>query len=255
MIKYLVIPDCHISSEDKNIDRFKDVGELIVNERPDYVVFLGDFLSFESLSHWDKNKPLILEGRRYEEELKKGRAAIKNIFSPVKKNLFYQRKQKKKTYFPSLIWCDGNHEDWVERYVEKHPELYGADLWNIHKAIGLDTIGSSILYAPYKYCVNVNNIAFTHVPISGNTQPISGKYVVHRAADMFNCHIVFGHTHRLEMVHKKRHGASLQLSLSCGNFFETMPKYAKGSLNPWWKGLIMLHQDGGDRVDVQTIAF
>ena len=63
MSKLLVVADSHVTPETDN-SRFELLGRLILDHKPDTIIQLGDFCSMESLSRWDKDKRLIIEGRR-----------------------------------------------------------------------------------------------------------------------------------------------------------------------------------------------
>ena len=51
----LVIPDAHVEP-DQDLIRFSKLGNFITEHRPDNIVFLGDFVSLDSLSAWDLGK-------------------------------------------------------------------------------------------------------------------------------------------------------------------------------------------------------
>ena len=51
--KLLIIPDCHAHPDYDN-NRFDWLGNLIIEERPDTILCLGDLADMPSLSSYDK---------------------------------------------------------------------------------------------------------------------------------------------------------------------------------------------------------
>ena len=54
----LVIPDAHDGPE-YNKDRFEALGNFIVENKPDNIVQIGDFMNLDSINFFDNNKPLM----------------------------------------------------------------------------------------------------------------------------------------------------------------------------------------------------
>jgi len=212
---------------------------------------MGDFLSLNSISHWDSSKKLMMEGRRYKEEIDTGNLALNMLEKPIKELQEQQKNHKVKQYKPKKVFILGNHCAWVDKYVEQNPQLEGhidlvEDL-KIHKR-GWDVI-------PYKGYYECNNILFTHVPIAANQQPVSGKYALHSALALSAKSVVFAHTHRLEQTNFKRHGTDeLIQGLTVGCFFEGEDEYAEGGANHYWRGICMLNIWRQGRFDLTTIS-
>lgn len=241
----LCIGDSHVEANE-DLRRFDVLGELIADKQPDTIINMGDFLSLDSLSAWDMNKRAKMEGRRFAEELESGREAVSKMMGPVAHLRREQRNRKKKVYNPKMITLLGNHEDRWYRYLDTHPELI--DVVDIFKAVGFEHYGwESIAYREYAY---VNGVAFTHIPMNGINQPISGQSIMNTAARTHDQSVVFGHTHRFAVSSDTRHGEQAQqiIALNVGCYFEGVPDYAKGSSasKDWWRGVVMLdHYEEG----------
>jgi predicted phosphodiesterase len=231
------------------------LGKYIVEAKPDNVVMMGDFLSLDSLSAWDKNKRLNLELKRLRAELDAGREAMDRLMNPL---LFYnsiRRKTKSAMYKPNLIFLVGNHEDRLHRYYEEDPTMLG--IVDMYEEIGAREFGWEII--PYREYWESSGVLFTHVPMNGVNKPISGQRIVDTALQTHPSSIVFGHTHCLKFATVARHGVeSVQnYSLNCGWFGEEIPEYAKGSLGSkdWWAGIVMMyHLDDEGKFDFNTIS-
>lgn len=249
-MRILIIPDCHVTPG-QNLQRFKHLGNVVVQEKPDVIINMGDFLSLSSVSHWDSSKKLTMEGRRYREEVKAGCLALNILEKPIKELQARQKEQKVKQYKPKMYFLLGNHEYWVDKYLEQNPQLEGHI--DIIEDLQLRKRGWNVI--SYKHYLEINDILFTHVPLAANQQPVSGKYALHNALALSSKSLVFAHTHRLETVNVKRHGHDeLIQGLTCGCFFEGEDEYAEGGANHYWRGVVMLDIYKPGRFDVQSIS-
>ena len=213
----LVVPDCHVGPN-QDLSRFVSLNNLILNKQPTNIIFMGDFITLESLSNWDLNKAGIMEGRRYQEDINSGIKALKLCLKDVKE-----------TYNPNLIFIKGNHENRLDRYLDSKPEL--KQHLDLNKDLKLKEFGFDSIVEYKEYC-DIMGTLFTHSPMNAANQCVSGKFAIHRAAEMTHTSLVFGHCHRKETVNFYRHGADdITQVLTCGAFFEHTDSYAYGGLN------------------------
>lgn len=231
-MKILIIGDAHINEHD-NLNRFYTIKNVIAKEKIDKIVIIGDFLSMDCLSDWDKNKKKIMEGKRFKKEIEQGNKALDIIQENFKKE---------------IIYIEGNHEHRVERYLEINPTFDG--MVNIPVVLKCEERG--IKYIPYKENYNINGISFIHIPIAATGRPISGANITKKALSMYANSVVFGHTHKLEMTCETRHNAGMNKALSVGCFFEGQHDYKLGSVENEWKGLIILETNKNNSFDIKT---
>jgi UDP-2,3-diacylglucosamine pyrophosphatase LpxH len=233
----LLIPDAHVTVGE-DLTRFDKCGKLVLEKKPPEIIIMGDFVSLDSLSDFDMNKRLLMEQRRYEEDIKAGRMALDRLLSPIQGHNQVMRIQQKKQYRPKIVYLEGNHEFRARRYVETHAELEG--FMAVDRDLRLSDY--SIDFIPYRSFYRNHETTFTHCPMNKANQPISGKYAVARALERYNGNIVFGHTHRWEYMEERRMDSGKNsTALACGCFFSETPHYADGAENNWWKGVTMLH--------------
>jgi len=258
-MKILYFTDAH-DTPDTDQRRFTKLGNLVVEEEPDHIVQGGDFLTLDSLSGWDAHKARLKERQRYRDELDSACEAISLLTKPLQLKQEQQRRDKKRIYKPSVYWLDGNHEQWVEGYLDRFPETEG--LLELDRFITLpDSLFSSVVKVPYKDTVGVGGIAFTHAVI-GRTGPISSVYLCRRALAEVHCSsVVFGHTHTFqihetEKIHwdgsKRKH-----VALNGGCFFEETPRYSRGNTNNYWRGVFLIHTNDDDPkqpFDIEAIS-
>ena len=120
---HLIIPDAHAKPKD-NFRRFEWLGELILQEMPDVIVDIGDWWDMPSLCSYDKGMKSF-EGRRYKDDIEAGHRADQLAFGPIVKYNNTRSRLKKKQYAPLLLRTRGNHEQRINKAVERQAELEG----------------------------------------------------------------------------------------------------------------------------------
>lgn len=243
----LVFTDTH-DDPDINQDRFSWLGEVMADKQPEVIVQLGDFLSMGSLSRWDRDKRLKIEGRRYLRDMESGRSALGKIMRPVYDLQQRQRRLKKKTYDPTIYWFEGNHEYWIRQYTEYSPEMDGQ--------IGLQSdlgLPDNWNFVPYPDNICIQDIYFTHIPHTKGGALMS-PYICQRALEMFEGSVVFGHTHEFQLATKTRFGGNQYTALNAGCLFDETPDYAIGKQNNYWKGIFLIEPQDGS-FDLQTLQW
>lgn len=233
-MKILIIGDAHISEHD-DLRRFKAMVKVIKKFKPNKILIIGDFLTMDCLSAWDKNKKKIMEGKRFKNEIEKGNEALDIIQEEFK---------------GEVIYLEGNHEERLERYLDIQPTFDGV----VNIPIQLKLAERKIKWVKFKEFYNINGISFTHIPIAGNGRPIGGTNLVKKALSMFSNSVVFGHTHSLKFDHETRHNSGMNKALNVGCYFEEGHDYTKGSTQDHWKGLIILETLKLNDFDYQTIS-
>jgi predicted phosphodiesterase len=240
----LVFSDAHDKPGTDQL-RFTALGNLIAHSRPDVIMQLGDFMTMDSLSRWNVNKRLTMEGVRYKKDVQSARAAIHKMWLPVYNLQCSQRESKKAVYRPQVYWFEGNHECWVSAYLEQHPEMVG------HIQLREDLkLPQDWIWVPYPQHVLLDNIYYCHAP-QNKTGAISSKYIADRVFEYYGKTTVFGHTHRRLISSSYRYGVERTDSINTGCFFEEDPDYAQGHPNDYWKGVMMI--EDGDVTEMITL--
>ncbi len=236
--KILVIGDAHVTNG-QSLRRFEWLNKFIKSRKNiTHIVIMGDFLTLNSLSAWDRDKRLYMEGRRFYKEIEAGNRALDILFDGINPNI-------------ELIFVEGNHEDRQSRYVAVHSELEGEP--NTIPAL-LCLTSRKVKWIPYKDYVTLGGISFTHIPF-GKAKEISGKDICSKAELVTTTSIVFAHTHELHTSCVHKHGMKhLQQILNAGCFFEQEEEYVKGKVTNYWKGVILLDNYSYGRFDMETIS-
>jgi hypothetical protein len=220
----LVVGDVHLVPGE-NLRRAVWLGKAINELAPNRVVFIGDFLTLDSLSAWDKNKRKLMEGRRYEKDIQVGRDFLDKMYAQMNDTIIHDTQ---------FILTEGNHETRLWRYLDEHPTF--ADTVDYRVDLGI----TDWLIVPYGEYTSHKGVHFTHIPFN-ESRPIGGKYAVYRALECHQYGTVFGHTHKLAVASLHRHGAThLNQSLNVGCYFERDPDYAHGTVTSYWRGIVLI---------------
>lgn len=206
----IIVTDLHHPNHDKVLwgNILKVVGQL----KPDFFIFGGDNMDMVSVSHWlhDKGDRRHLEGKRLRLEYDDFQSEILDKL----KLPDYCRK----------IFMLGNHEQWLEKYIDKIPELEG--FAEIEKCLKLEDWE----IIPYRQLAKVGKIYFHH-----------GEYTTtHHAKKMvetFEHNIVYGHIHsyqvytKITQINCEAHSA---ISMPCA--CDMNPDYNRDRPSAWVNG-------------------
>lgn len=234
MKRILVIPDTQVKPG-VPLDHLDWLGEYICDMRPDTIVHIGDHFDLPSLSSYDRGTAAI-EGKRVVEDIESGITGLKKITDPIKNLNKSLAKYKKKLYHPEKIFCKGNHEDRLRRYINHNPELIGflgddsfkleENGWNVHE---------------YLEVVNVDGILFSHY----FANPMSGKPYTGRAAGLLQRigkSFVMGHRQELDFACRELVDGAKQIGIVAGAFYQHDEGYKGYQGNKHWRGVVVLHE-------------
>jgi len=220
-------------------DRYDWIGQHLAQGDFDDVVFIGDFLTMDSLNSHDKDD--TLKGRlkpSFEEDMSDGRATAHRLLSPFKQRIDKARRlHLARPKIPHIHAVMGNH-DWARatRYENDHPPMKNQLLPQI-----IDLFkGCNII--PYKEYLNLDGVLFTHVPMSAMGQPIGGANVSQAIALHSNVDVVHGHDHKFQVINRAKIGGDrvTVIDLSCALPEGHVEDYAKHSMNAWSYGITEL---------------
>jgi len=246
----LIVPDGHIY-QDQDLFRFLPVGNLIVRRKPDWIMTMGDFLGMQALSHWDKNKRVTVEGRRYRKDLEAGNFAMDLILKPLLELQDKQRSNHKPVYNPQKIYLMGNHEAWATKFVEENPSMEGF----VCPAEDLCLAERGFEVIEYKHYKEIENVLFTHAVMNQAGKAIDGKHAIFRVFETTSKSIIFAHTHRKEGLCGRRQGEKDIIQVfTCGCYFEKDEPFTEGCPNPFWRGVFMVNIFEPGRFDLEEIS-
>ncbi len=178
--RVIVTPDKHFPYEDK--PAINVLIKTIYKVKPDAYVDLGDLGEWESVSHWQwkkkKRPPLEYQMPAVDkdiEDVNAGLDIIDNALNEVKCTEKYM--------------IEGNHDDWLNRFVEENPYLKG---YKFKDALRLKERGYKY-YANGKY-LKLGKLYFYH----GNHY--AGIAHARNHLLRLGCNIMYGHHHDLQQA-------------------------------------------------------
>lgn len=244
-MKLLIIPDSHAHYEYSN-ERYRALGRLIVEERPDIIVNLGDLADMPSLSLYDEGKASF-EGRRYHKDVEAVIDAQEELFKPIRE---YNRKMHK-AYHPRLELTLGNHEFRIVRATEQDSKLLGTIStdnlkyteygWNVH---------------PFQEVISIGGIAFSHYFVTGvSGNPISGENIGRTMCMKLHSSAVQGHSHVLDLAERTIINGNRIFGLAAGCYVhpEYNEEWCRATRKLWWRGILILDDlDGNGYYDQVT---
>lgn len=175
MRRVLIIPDCQVPFEDKR--SMAAVEQYMADHKWDEVIYLGDFMDFNCISHFNKGLPGNVIGESIAGDYAVGNELLDRHQSIVRKRN------------PNCKWVmlEGNHEHRVNLYLAEHVELKGS----VEVPIGLRLKQRGFKWVPCwskGVTYRCGNLYFTHGLYTGNNH-------AKRMTENFGCSIAYGHTH------------------------------------------------------------
>lgn len=234
-LRILAIGDVH-AAPGMPTDHLGWIARHAIDTNPTHVVQIGDFGDWGSCSAHDPND--TLKGRLKPSFLQDEEAvheAYEALYGPM---IAADLKV-------SCYQTDGNHEDRCDRFVNSHPELAGD--WDIR-----------IRQLPARFRVERKNygewlflggVGFIHHPSNGLGKAFGGKYPENTIANEAVFSIVWGHSHKSNVVHRPKigpHGTGVTI-LNLGTAMPPghVPPYAQRSTTGWSYGIFDLRVTAG----------
>ena len=209
--------DLHFPHHHKKL--WKNVLRFCADFKPDVFLLGGDNLNIDALDHWalDSKRFRKLEGKRLTREY---RGFNDRILAPLGEVLDEETRR---------IILLGNHEQWVEHYIDKHPQLEG--FLEVRRNLDLD--GWEVY--DYGLCAKVGKLYFHH-------GEYFNKHSAAKTVEVFGRNMVFGHGHTSQTftavspVDAEAHAAT-QLPCMCSR----NPHYRRNKSNAWVNGFGVFH--------------
>lgn len=216
-----------------NNDRFKWLGELIYDTRPDYVIDLGDFDNLRSLNSFDSKKPSLVVASNYQEDINHGQEA---------RDLIRHKIRKMKVKRPYFIGLEGNHENRIKKALEYDPRISGE-----RYGISFDNLDTKSWYDEYHeyensapYIIDLDGVSYAHYITSGNSG--SAMYGEYHASSLLKKRFrstTVAHSHKRDISFKDDAYPTPAIGLVAGCFKGGNDDWAGQSNNEWWKGVVI----------------
>ena len=157
--RIVVIGDAHDSPHIPQ-DRFKWIGKYIKKIEPDYIIQIGDWASFDSLSYFQKNSS---QAGKLKDAFMVDIDSLRSSIDLLDKYIDNDRIPRHCTF--------GNHEQRVYKFEEGIPEIQGMMKKELHDTFLLRNWKIS----PYGAFKHIGGVAFTHCPLNIMGKEYGGK--------------------------------------------------------------------------------
>lgn len=244
--RYIVIPDSQVKP-DEDVSFLNWISQYIVDCKPDVVVHLGDFWDMPSLSSYDKGKRQF-EGRRYAKDIDAGSHAWDVLNQPIRDEIVRLRVNKKKRWEPDRYFLIGNHEQRIQRAVDKQAELEGI--------IGYQDLA---VYNDFDWFVQpflepliLDGIAFNHYFTTG----LAGRPASTANAQLNKQHMscIAGHQQGLQIATAHRADGKRMTSIISGSCYVHDEEYLGPQGNNHWRGVLRLEEVKDGQFDLLPIS-
>jgi len=200
------------------------IGKYIADTKPDIIVNIGDHYDMPSLSSYDKGKASA-EGRRFVDDLNAGNKGLE---------LLNLAMHKDPTYNPRKVFCKGNHEHRIDRYVEDNPELIGVIGTEL---LPLEAYGWEV--HDFLHPVEIEDIYFVHYlanPMTGKPYSGTASSILKTVGKSF----VVGHKQVLDITIRPTIDGRQQIGIINGACYPFEEKYKGVFGNVHYRGITVL---------------
>jgi hypothetical protein len=245
-MKHLVFSCAHARPGIDN-ERADWLGDLIMEERPDVVVNLGDLWDMESLCSWDKGTKGAV-GRNYQEDINSGIEFNDRLFHKIKKS-------KKK--LPRRVFTYGNHEYRVNKAINESPHLEGDTNGISPKHFQLEDYYDDVVEydGSTPGSIRIDGINYSHYVVSGAMgRAIGGEHHAHSILAKTHESCTVGHAHILDYAVQFSVLNRGMMACVAGTYQEDRPNYAGNSSSRWWRGCVLKSNVEDGVYDLRTIS-
>jgi UDP-2,3-diacylglucosamine pyrophosphatase LpxH len=188
--------------------------------KPDVLYLGGDMVDCGPISHWNARKKLSMEGLRLADDFADCKA---NLIDPLEKML--PRKTKK-------YYQIGNHELWIDDFVEEHSGLAG--MVSVDSELELRKHDWEII-AQGEH-LQLGKMLLMH----GDTVGKGGEHVAKKAVIDYELSVRFGHFHTFQTYTKtsRADASEVKTGIAVPCLSTRRPGYGKGQPNKWIQGFL-----------------
>jgi hypothetical protein len=229
-IRVLVIPDRHNDPRHPHrLEVTKWIARFGSEIRTPYVIDLGDSVTMDSCSRYDRND--TLKGR--------GKPPIKADLDNHLAMLQAFETNRASDWKPRLYRTRGNHEQRLFDFENMHPEDEGT---HTHR-YAQDLLQFGWKERGFGEIMYVSGVGFTHAPFNGMGKAMGGKTATHRAGALLCESLVHGHTHSFEIHNAAKLGPTDRVTViqaGCALPEGEVEHYATHNPTGWSYGVLDL---------------
>jgi len=188
--------------------------------KPDETICGQDFMEFDQISFWNRNRKLELEGRRLVHDFEYANKVLDRICNFTKEK---------------VVFIPGNHDYWLTLYILERPELHG--LINQNKL--LDFKSRDIQHIEYGKVYRVGKAAFCHAFLKpGKSAGV--KYHAAKMAEDYGKTIFYGHWHTTQLYTRVTWDSKPNVAMAIGCLSDLNPSWMRNSPNSFVNQILLL---------------
>jgi predicted phosphodiesterase len=227
---YVVLADIHYPKVNK--PTLNAVLDFLSHNQVDGLVFQGDQLDFENISHHTKGKPLYRIRRGFMNDVE---GFDRDVLTPIETLL--------KPYCEKY-WIVGNHERFQDDLIEEQPEL--ENVVDYRRMLQLDTRGYHFI--PLGHAIRLGKLNIVHGEILSGTGNQAGMYPARKAVELYAGNVLAAHSHAPQLFTKispVEHTQKWQGAVN-GILGDLNPSYLRNRPTAFSHGfaIVELHRDG-----------
>lgn len=207
--------DVHLDPMEDPHESFIAAYKFVCDVKPTVIVIGGDFVTLDSLSHFNKKRPLLAEGRRYQKECDQGFDWLSKI--------------RKACPNSDIIYIMGNHEYRVQRYLEENAELH--ETMDLVKDMRLSELGIREV-VPFNQAVKIGSCYYMH-------GWFYNMYHAKKTLSTMGHNVIYGHVHEYQVqtlsmrAHQKAY-----MAMCSGCLTTRQPDYRRGFPTRFVQGMV-----------------
>lgn len=246
-MKILVIPDTQRRPDTLKVNTPLDkaLGRMIVAERPDVVIHIGDHWDMPSLSTYDmpKNNRRTINGEEVAADVEAGRESMGRILAPLRDLQRRQADSKHRVYRPRMVFTLGNHEERILRF----PELRGL--------VGIEDMFAGTPWEVYDYLepFTIGGVMFMHYAAAPNTGRPYGGSAEYRLNKMKSSYVQ-GHEQTFKYATEYLNNGKAISALVGGACYLHDEPYKGPQGNNHYRGCFILHDTHDGIYDLEQVS-
>ena len=191
--------------------------------KPDETITGQDFMEFDQISIWNRNRKLELEGRRLEHDFQYGNQILERICNFTKSK---------------VMFIPGNHDYWLHLYILERPELHG--LINQNKL--LNFADRNIEQTDYGKVYKIGKASFCHAFLRPGRHNMT-KYHSFKMVNEYGKSIFYGHLHTFQAYTNITWDTKPNIGVSIGCLSDLNPSWMRNSPNAFVNQILFLEFD------------
>lgn len=230
---HVVIPDTQVKPG-VNTDHLEDIGNYILDKKPDVIIHIGDHFDMPSLSSYDKGRRSF-EGRRYKDDIKAGVTGMLRLLKPIVEFNKKAKENHRERYRPEMHFMLGNHEERIERATQIDPALDGL---MSYADFGLEKMGWKV--HPFLRIAVVDGINYVHYVQADNSPRAIGS--AKQIAQKMTRSTIVGHQQSLDYNYlpSRIQGEAAIQAIICGAAYTHDEGYRGEQGQEHFRGIIRL---------------